>query len=638
MTSLLVCLAALTAVEAPVTSVTVFTDQARVVRTAQLTLAGAQAVELPPLRQGVDLSSIRVEAQGAEVRRVDIQQLQPSALRTDEARAFIAELDKVDAELTRLSGERAALNEQRVALERLGPTEPVAEVLKPAPRLTPASWPVAVQFATEQLAKTQQKLREVDQVAKKLNEKRALLADKGNKLNNPVTATGYKVTAQLVGSGPATLTLTYVVGQARWLPSWDLQLAPETSLVTLSLAGLVSQETGEDWPQAALTLSTAIPFGAVPVPVLKTWKIGTTDRFIPTATPVTERVTPPPPVPRPVVVETESGLSSQQFKEKLSNAPPAPPMIASPEPRDELRSRNLVERAPSTPAPAAAPMPSEKEYSRRAPVDFDESAIEGDVAKAEGLYATASVTVSTSGRQEPRIAEAQFSLSPPGAWRAPMYGPDTPIALAGGYDLSFASLQKESVPTAQGTRRVALWSQKWPVTVERKLFPALSKEAYLVAELKNPSQQVLPGGPAQLFVGADPAGSARLKLVSPGEAFTLPLGIDRAVKSIRNIQVVEATQGLVSKDEVSTYSVSIEVVNPYPTAISVRVYDQWPLTTSKNVETTLIDSKPGAIQDALNGGLEWRLSIAPNQKQVITFSYRIKRPQGWQLSQSETSR
>ena len=116
------------------------------------------------------------------------------------------------------------------------------------------------------------------------------------------------------------------------------------------------------------------------------------------------------------------------------------------------------------------------------------------------------------------------------------------------------------------------------------------------------------------------------------------LGIDRAVKSVRNIQVVEATQGLVSKDEVSTYSVSIEVVNPYPTAISVRVYDQWPLSTSKGVETTLVDSKPGAIQDALNGGLEWRLSLAPNQKQAIAFSYRIKRPQGWKLSQLETSR
>jgi uncharacterized protein (TIGR02231 family) len=231
-----------------------------------------------------------------------------------------------------------------------------------------------------------------------------------------------------------------------------------------------------------------------------------------------------------------------------------------------------------------------------------------------------------------------FSLAPPPAWRAPSFGADSPVTLAAGYDLSFTSLQKETVPSERGSRRVALWSAQWPVSVERKLFPALTTDAFLVAELKNPSTQVLPGGPAQLYVGADPAGTARLKLVSPGEAFTLPLGIDRALKPVRNVQIVEATQGVFSKEEIGTYTVTIELANPYRAPIAVRVSDQWPVTDQKDVETKLVESKPTAIQDQKKGGLEWRLTIPPQQKQVFSFTYTVKRPRGWKLQQQEVVR
>jgi uncharacterized protein (TIGR02231 family) len=176
------------------------------------------------------------------------------------------------------------------------------------------------------------------------------------------------------------------------------------------------------------------------------------------------------------------------------------------------------------------------------------------------------------------------------------------------------------------------------VTVERKLYPALSTDSFLVAELKNPSQQVLPGGPAQLFVGADPAGTARLKLVSPGESFTLPLGIDRALKPVRNVQLVEAEKGVFSKDEVGTYAVTIELANPYRAPIAVRVLDQFPVTDQKELETKLIESKPTATQDAKKGSLEWRVTIPAQSKQTFSFTYTLKRPKGWKLQQQEVVR
>ena len=193
------------------------------------------------------------------------------------------------------------------------------------------------------------------------------------------------------------------------------------------------------------------------------------------------------------------------------------------------------------------------------------------------------------------------------------------MSRAGGYALSYDALRPETVGSGKSAR-VALFTQRWPVSVERKLFPGVTQDAFLVAELKNPSPEPLPGGRANLFVGADPAGVAEVQLVSPQESFTLPLGIDRAIKPIRNVSIVEAEKGLIGTDDVSQYVVTIEVANPYAAPIQARILDQWPLTDDKHVDVKLIKTEPWAIQDKLKGGLEWRVPVPANGKAQVSFT------------------
>jgi hypothetical protein len=132
-------------------------------------------------------------------------------------------------------------------------------------------------------------------------------------------------------------------------------------------------------------------------------------------------------------------------------------------------------------------------------------------------------------------------------------------------------------------------------------------------------------------VGADPSGVAQLKLAAPGESFTLPLGVDRAIKPIRNVKTIDAEKGLISKDDVTEYVVTIEVANPYPVAIQTRILDQVPVTSDKNVEIKLNETKPYAIQDKVKGSLEWRVPVPPNGKTQVSFDYTLRRPKGWRM-------
>lgn len=620
--TLLALLALAAAVDAPITKVTVFSDQAQVTRTAQVSVSGTQAVELPLLLDSVDASSIRVEASAAEVKKIDLAPVEAGEMPSDEAKRLLLELDQLDDSLALQRAELAALSATLENLSRLSPTAPQGDPLKPAPRLGSAGWSGALGFVSEYEKKLQLRSRELELKQKKLLEKREQLAQKAQQLGAVRQQRGLRVTATLEGSGPAKLELTYRVTRARWMPVYDLTLDPATSKVQVSFGGLVSQETGEDWNDASLTLSTAIPTTAVTAPKLLSWKIGEKERFIPKPQPMPAYIAPPPPASPPMPREEEADAWRTRLQARLGQAQPQAPQV--PQAWDEQEMKSYA--PPPPPRPSSKRRSAQKEYAPRAapPSMPSEAPAAAPSMEFSGDYYA----------EAPEPPPTGFSLAPPPAFRRPVYAPNLPASLAGGYDLVFHSLRKETVASGKGERRVALLSERWPVLVERKLFPALAPEAFLVAELKSPASQPLPGGAAQLFVGADPAGTAQLKLVSPGEALTLPLGLDRALKPIRNVRLVTAEKGFIGKDEVSQYVVTIEVANPYKSQIPVRLFDQWPVTDDEHVEIKLLESKPLAIQDKEKGSLEWRMTLPPSGKSTVSFTYSIRRPKGWRMHQN----
>ncbi len=631
--SFLLC-AVLGLIDAPVTDVTVFTDRARVRRTALVVSTGVTRVEFPTLPQSVEVESIRVESTNAEIKRVDIERVSPQSMQTDEAKRQLDDLERLDADIDRLNRERSAMIAHQNAFKRLVPVAAVGEPFKPVPRLNSSGWSKASRFASEQLATLQPKLRSAEAKARVLSEQRARQVEALRKLGQLDPTPGFRVVAEISGSASAALQLSYVVRNARWTPTWDVQFDPSSSTVALLLSGVVSQTTSEDWRSTNMTLSTAVPFSASQAPKLLTWKIGVSDRFIPTPTPVNPSIRPPPSWQRPAP-------ASKMFEQTVSRLRAIEDVAFVPnealdtEIEDPLEAGGLGLTGVGSGGGGVAV--SEPAVNDSQPMSVP-SPVLAAAPRAEYNFQKLESVAEATVADKKRVPVSTFSLSPPPSWQPPRFGADSPVTLAGGYALTFASLQKETIANSEAAHRVPLWSTNWPASVERSLYPALSTEAYLVARVKNPSTQVLPAGPAQLSVGADVVGVATLPLVAPQEWVTLPLGIDRGVKSVRNVQLLQSTQGVLMKDDVSRYNVTVEVVNSYQSPISVRVFDQFPVSQTERIETQLLESKPVATQQAKQGALEWRATLAPLQKQTFSFAYTVKRPKDWKLQQSEVSR
>ena len=627
---MILALLAAVAVQAAVSQVTVYSDRARVTRTSEVPVDGTARVELPLLPDSVDTSSIRLEARGAEVQKLDIAHVEPDAFPLGEARELLTRLEKIDDQLLLLADQQAELQQHLAAIRAIAPKVP-DEPLKPRPKLNPRGWGEALGFALDQEAATKAALRQAGQRSDDLRRERQPLAQKAVLIGGAGRRSGWRVTATLQGQGTAHLILTYLAAQARWAPGYDLQLQPDQKTVRISFSGAASQETGEDWEQAALTLSTAIPATVRALPELSTWKIGEQERFIPTPyradRPPPPRPPPPAPPPPPQPLESPADVLRQQLIARAQQAQPSAAAAPEAESDDGLAAR-LDAPAQGALAPAMPPPPAPMAAkSMAAP-----SSLRPEEAAAPQRRRGQPVTASAASSPPPLSAGDQVGIAPPPSWRPTLMPPDSPAALAGGFDLEFSSLRRETVRSGNGARRVLLFTETWPVTTERLLFPALSSDAYLVARLRNPSQRTLPQGQAALSVGKDPSGTAVLPLVAPGQEITLPLGLDPALRSFRNIAQVKHETGLFTKDDVTRYAVTIEVANPYPAALPLRIVDQVPLQGDKNLEVEVIEANGGEREEG-TGKLTWRVTAPASGKVKLGFVYQLKRPRGYRVHQ-----
>ncbi|MHB8057551.1 MAG: DUF4139 domain-containing protein, partial [Desulfuromonadaceae bacterium] len=94
-----------------------------------------------------------------------------------------------------------------------------------------------------------------------------------------------EVAVEIVREGKLFLELTSMTPQASWEPSYDARLSADAKNAELTFRAMVRQQTGEDWNNIDLTLSTARPAAGGAPPELSPWHIS-----LSRPQPVTERM------------------------------------------------------------------------------------------------------------------------------------------------------------------------------------------------------------------------------------------------------------------------------------------------------------------------------------------------------------
>jgi len=126
----------------------------------------------------------------------------------------------------------------------------------------------AAKLASETDAKLRDVARREEQLKRQLEEVDASIARRSYTVEVLVSC----------AAGTAPLTLTYLVGGARWTPVYEARAEEQAGQVELSTYATLQQGTGEDWTNVELVLSTAIPAQNATPPELRKLQVNAQER------------------------------------------------------------------------------------------------------------------------------------------------------------------------------------------------------------------------------------------------------------------------------------------------------------------------------------------------------------------------
>lgn len=261
-----------------VTRVTVYQDQALVVRKATVDLQkGANTVRFGGLPAALNEDSLRAAGKGSV--QVSIQGVQlVRDFRVDESspalQKLIEEVDALRDEIQSLSQRRASLADQRRFFDSIRDFSSVQipkEIVTKSP--APSEWSSLsqqlLQSYTENDAQMMALEKDVRRTRKELEAKERELAELQSGRTADKNDAAVEIEAK--GAGTLELELSYLLPQAGWTLSYEARTESKSKNVSLLLFGNVRQWTGEDWQEAALTLSSARPSVGGRMPEIQPW-------------------------------------------------------------------------------------------------------------------------------------------------------------------------------------------------------------------------------------------------------------------------------------------------------------------------------------------------------------------------------
>lgn len=387
-------------------------------------------------------------------------------------------------------------------------------------------------------------------------------------------------------AGNTNLDITYITNNAHWSPFYDLRTASVKEPIQMMYKAQVVQNTGIDWKKVKLTLSSGNPNQNNQAPILSPW-------FLKYYSPVVS------------FKEMEQDVSNESVVQSLSGKVSGLQInTASPTTRIVLRGNRSLTGNNSALVVIDNQISTSSVLSQ-IPPDLIKSVnvIKGQQGRAlYGEQGTNGVIVVTTKQMgdHTSINENQLNVS---------FDIDIP------YDI-----------LSNGkAHSVALKEIKLPASYKYYAAPRVENEAYLLAEISDYGKYNLLPGEANIIFEGMYVGKTYINPTQTSDTLNLSMGRDKKVVIKREKVIEKSGEKFFSSKKEQTFTYDIILRNNKKEAIQMLLKDQYPLSSDKETEVTLVE-KDGAKANAETGILSWEINLKPNETKKIRISYVVKSP------------
>ena len=645
-------------VQATIEKVVLYGDRAVVHRKATRKLSsGTHTLRLPNLSNTVDPSSIRLNVHNGTLLRMDTQIVNTEDFSIKEISSMIAEMERLDLEIQQLQLTR---NSFQLEVNLLQQTTPVGfnnnDYKDNIAQYNLQVWQQNWTFISKRMSDAQRELQRIDeQLLGKRKEFERLQKKAQPFLTENISKTSLEVIAvvHVPTSKSITMDIEYTVQGARWTPTYDVHYNSKTDEVRIESAAVVVQKSGENWNDVQLEFATSNHTAYQSLPTLLTWTLGEKNEYIPRTRAANSRPSEPlyPPFATQAsnaeldtIANRESYVGQRTYLSQLTsrlqeNIPSAKRYLAIAAPPNQVTSADFSAMGYGSVDYANDDLVKEMDVEMEEEYIYAESAmvaqsVRGINTRANRSMSTRSKKSLESSPNTVRMANMPLALEASNLY-SPIRSHNTTFNIPRdqGLNLLWKSPGKFSVQSDGQQHRIPLQSTTHTATSFYEATPSLEEISYLKGTVKNTDTQAILQGAANIFLNGHFTVQSTLQTTIAGGLLELPLGADENIRIKRNITPMQRKEGLLKQQDITDYTVKIEIGNYKQKPISIRVLDQLPISQNKEITVEyLTASHPYKQKDKNHQGiLYWDLEIPAGQTETIELNYAISRPKNWKL-------
>ncbi len=598
--------------DSKIEAVTVYFNQAEISRTAKTKIPGGKHVlRFTGLSQYLDPASLQVIGKGKftilSVRhQINFLEEQQADARLEELRNKVKEIqNKVadnNAMLSVFSSEEALLNENR----KIGGSETGVDV---------GGLKEAATFYRSRMLEIKKKQLELKRANEKLNKEYQKYQGQLNALLNPEQEPGSEVLVSIEAREAvpqAEFVLQYVVDHASWFPSYDIRGKGLNDPLELEWKANVSQQTGVDWKDAAITFSTGNPSLGGVKPELDKWYLDLRNGY-------------------PYSYHSGSYLSNKGEAEGYvldASSGEAIPYVT-------VRvAGSTIGTLTDVHGHFKLVVPRNARYLEFYFVGYEKRSM-----PLQNALMTVYLQPQTKGLEEVVVEDHPQLLRNK---KVGGMAPGRPGADAEAEPLAAAPQVEQRTQSISRTfavrERYTIRSEGTPSTIRiartsldaRFLYyavPKIENDAFLAAEITGWDSLNLLAGEANLYFEGAFVGKTVIDPASTGDTLSLSLGRDPSVVVSREKIRDFNKKRFLGNKKIQSTGWEIRVRNKKEQPIRIVIQDQIPVSHSSEIVVTA-EELDGAKLDAKNGHLEWVLDIPAGSSKIVRFSYSVKYPKG----------
>ena len=608
---------------------TIFQGQVLVTREASIDLTeGPHKLLVSNLTTSLVDASVRVSGSGTG--KAKILEVKTETVFTAESQdAFIKKsnqkLDSLSFLIQSIEDEILVLQSQKNFIESLK-AETTQQINKEIAVRKPTiqDWQLMLKFISQNLNEINTSIRQANQKINKLKDvKRAIERNMREASSN--RGKNYKeitVSVLVENPGKQTFLVSYLVRAASWYPMYDARVDLNNQKVEWIYYGMIQQNTGEDWNDINLTLSTAMPMTVDRIPML-------TPQYIDLSKPGSQ-------IRSKAYSKIQPGYFRVTYRED-KNLPRGKGRISgrvyARSTREPLIGVNVI--VEGTTLGASTNTNGDFTIDNLDPGDYT---LQFNYIGYRNLKANIYVYDKKNTQLNIALEETTIELGEAIVVTAERLKPEDMGYLTSDVRASQGSVVfdipvKTSIPSDNSAHKVTIAIESLDVLPSYTTTPKIMQAAFLQGKIVNSSTYPFLEGDVNVFLGNEFVNQTSIDYISSKDTMELSLGTDPAIKVQRKlINKFSESSGFTSGKRKVTYEYQIIITNNRNVTTAIQVNDQFPLSQNEKIKIKLEapDEKIAEI-DELNN-IHWRLVLPAGETQTLPLKFEVEYPKDLQIS------